>query len=163
MNNPNWAPSLKLGHKSSQSTSGDSTRRYNRIVQRNSRKRVREAEGNKRDDAEERDHIEQREDLEQDVENGKAEQTDMTSQDLMKLKDESQYTEQVHKEIENQIVKLKKEVDELVFQEEAFKNNNEKVLFYTGLSSWEVFDVLFKYIKPQIKEIFSFISFSAVD
>ena len=97
------------------------------------------------------------------MENGKAEQTDMTSQDLMKLKDESQYTEQVHKEIENEIVKLKKEVDELVFQEEAFKNNNEKVLFYTGLSSWEVFDVLFKYIKPQIKEIFSFISFSAVD
>ena len=74
----------------------------------------------------------------------------MTSQDLMKLKDESQYTEQVHKEMENEIEKLK-EVDELVFHEEAFKNN-EKVLFYTGLSSWEVFDVIFKHIKPQLKK-----------
>ena len=75
----------------------------------------------------------------------------MTSQDLMKLKDESQFTEQVHKEMENEIEKLKKEVDELVFQEGAFKNN-EKVLFYTGMSSWEVFDVLFKYVKLQIKK-----------
>ena len=57
MNNPDWAPSLNLGYKSSQSTSGDSTQRYNRIVQQNSRKRVREAEGNKRDDAEKRDHM----------------------------------------------------------------------------------------------------------
>ena len=43
-------------------------------------------------------------------------------------------------------------MDELVFQEEAFKNNNEKFLFYTGLSSWEVFDVLFQYVKPQLKK-----------
>ena len=64
----------------------------------------------------------------------------------MKLKDESQYTEQVHKEMENEIEKLK-EVDELVFQEKAFKNNNEKVLFYTGLPSWEVFDLNFKHVK----------------
>ena len=111
MNNPDWSPSLKLGYKSSQSTSGDSTQRYNRIVQRNSRKRVREAEGNKKDDAEERDHIEQREDVEQsiedagnkDVEDDKAVQTDMTTQHLMKLKDESQYTKQVHKEMENKL------------------------------------------------------------
>ena len=79
-------------------------------------------------------------------------QTDMTSQDIMQLKDEGQYTEQVHKEMENEIEKLKKEVDELVFQEEVFKNNNEKVLFYTSLSSWEVFDVLFQYVKPQLKK-----------
>ena len=97
VSNPDWAPSLKLGYKSSQSTSGDSMQRYNKIVERNSRrefeklKKIREG----------RDHIEQREDEEQsiedagnkDVEDGKAVQTDMTSQDLMKLKDESQHTQ----------------------------------------------------------------------
>ena len=70
----------------------------------------------------------------------------MTSQALMNLKNESLYTEQVHKEMKNVIEKLNKEVDELVFQEEAFININETVLFYTGLSSWEVFDVLFQYV-----------------
>ena len=95
--------------------------------------------------------IGQRDDVEQsiedagnkDVEGGKAVQTDMTSQDIMKLECESQYTEQVHKEMENEIGRLKKEVDELVFKEEAFRNNNDKVLFYTGLTSWELYDVLF--------------------
>ena len=166
VNNPDWAPSLKLGYKSSQSTSGDSTQRYTRIVQRNSRKRAREEdnkEGEKRDDVEqrdERDDAEQRDDVEQsiedagnkDVEGGKAVQTDMTSQDIMKLECESQYTEQVHKEMENEIGRLKKEVDELVFKEEAFRNNNDKVLFYTGVTSWELFDVLFQYVKPQLKK-----------
>ena len=163
MNNPDWAPSLKLGYKSSQSTSGDSTQRYTRIVHRKRAREEDNKEGEKRDDVEqrdERDDAEQRDDVEQsiedagnkDVEGGKAVQTDMTSQDIMKLECESQYTEQVHKEMENEIGRLKKEVDELVFKEEAFRNNNDKVLFYTGLTSWELFDVLFQYVKPQLKK-----------
>ncbi len=48
-----------------------------------------------------------------------------------------------------EIERLKKEVDELEFKEESFKNNDDKVLFYTGLAGWELFDVLFQYVMPQ--------------
>ena len=76
----------------------------------------------------------------------------MTSQDIVKLKDERQYTEQVCKVMENEIEKLRNEVDKLAIKEEAFKNNNEKNLFHTGLSNWELFVVLFQYVKPQLKK-----------
>ncbi len=79
-------------------------------------------------------------------------QTDITSQDIMKLECGSQYTEQVHKEMKKEIERLKNEVDELEFKEESFKNNDDKVLFYTGLAGWELFDVLFQYVKPQLKK-----------
>ena len=35
--------------------------------------------------------------------------------------------------------------------EESFKDNDEKVLFFTGLSTWELLHVLFQYVKPQLK------------
>ncbi len=64
VNNPDWAPSLKLGYKSSQPTRNeDSTQRYNRMFQRNSRKRARvekNYEGGKSDGVEQRDDAEQK-------------------------------------------------------------------------------------------------------
>ena len=64
VNNPDWAPSLKLGYKSSQPTRiEDSTQRYNRMFQRNSRKRARvekNYEGGKSDGVEQRDDAEQK-------------------------------------------------------------------------------------------------------
>lgn len=133
-------------------------------MERSSRKRAREEENNEMDDVVERNHVEQNvedagnkevENVEE-IEDGKAvqtdSQTDMTSQDIAELENESQYTEQVRKEMENEIGRLRKEVDELVFKEDTFKNNNEKVLFYTGLTSWDVLDVLFQYVKPKLKK-----------
>ena len=46
--------------------------------------------------------------------------------------------------VEKEVVKLKKEVDDVVFNEQAFKDNDEKILFYTGLTSWEVLNALFQ-------------------
>ena len=45
-----------------------------------------------------------------------------------------------------------KEVDDLVYNEASFKDNDEKVLFFTGLSTWELFHVSFQYVKPQLKQ-----------
>ena len=54
--------------------------------------------------------------------------------------------------LKKEVARLKKEVDDLVYNEDSFKDNDEKVLFFTGLSTWEVFHVLFQYIKPQLKQ-----------
>ena len=35
---------------------------------------------------------------------------------------------------------------------ETFKDNDEKVLFYSGLSTWELLDTLFVYVKPYLKQ-----------
>ena len=39
-----------------------------------------------------------------------------------------------------------------MYNEESFKDNDEKVLFFTGLSTWELLHVLFQYVKPQLKQ-----------
>ena len=54
--------------------------------------------------------------------------------------------------LKKEIARLKKEVDNLVYNEASFKDNNEKVLFFTGLSTWELFHVLFQHVKPQLKQ-----------
>ncbi len=118
VSNPDWSSSLKLGYKSFQSNS--STQRYGRIVKRSSRKRAREEENNETDDVVERNHVEHNvedagnKEVEnvKEIEDGKAVQTNMTSLDIAEMEDESQYMEQVRKEMENEIGRLKKEVDE---------------------------------------------------
>ncbi len=45
--------------------------------------------------------------------------------------------------MKKEVAKLKKEVNDFVYNEESFKNNDEKVLFFTGLSTWELLNVLF--------------------
>ena len=86
-------------------------------------------EAEKRDEVQQEYDAEQREDVEQkiedagnkDFEDGEAVvKTDVTSQDIMILEYDIQYTEQVHKEMENEIGRLKEEVDKLVFKEEPF-------------------------------------------
>ena len=198
MDNPDWAPSLKLGYSSCHSAS-HSMERYERIATRNSRKRSRvdddgtdgaddevdgsdvvddgdgdtaacmvdnEVEGDKEmsgdDDDDESDDL------------GKAVQTDLTSTYISKLEEnivlmdnknryiaaeaekarEEMVTESKEQEsfLKKEIARLKKEVDDLVYNEASFKDNDEKVLFYTGLSTWELFHVLFQYVKPQLKQ-----------
>ena len=50
------------------------------------------------------------------------------------------------------VKKLKKEVDDSLMDEANFKDNDEKVLYYTGLSSWELLEKLFNYIKCSLKQ-----------
>ncbi len=54
--------------------------------------------------------------------------------------------------LKKEVARLKKEVDNLVYNEKSFTENNEKVVFCTGLSTWELFHVLFQYIKPKLKQ-----------
>ncbi len=43
-------------------------------------------------------------------------------------------------------------MNDLVYNEESFKNNDEKVLFFTGLSTWELLNVIFQYVKHQLRQ-----------
>ncbi len=54
--------------------------------------------------------------------------------------------------LKKEVARSKKEVDNLVYNEKSFTENNEKVVFCTGLSTWELFHVLFQYIKPKLKQ-----------
>ncbi len=47
---------------------------------------------------------------------------------------------------------LKREIKDLSLNEDSFKGNNSKVLFYTGLSTWSLLEVLFEYVKPNLKQ-----------
>ena len=60
--------------------------------------------------------------------------------------------------MKKEVARLKKEVYDFVYNEDSFKDNDEKVLFFTGLSTWEVFHVLFQYIKPSILYLLRFSS-----
>ncbi len=101
-------------------------------------------------------------------------QTDLTSTCISKLEENivsldsknksiSTEAEKAHekmvrenKERENflkkEVARLKKEVDNLVYIEERFKDNDEKIVFFTGLSTWELFHVLFQLIKLKLKQ-----------
>ena len=47
-------------------------------------------------------------------------------------------TEEEHKKLINIVEKLKQELEYSWPNEENFKDNNEKVLYYTVLSTWEL-------------------------
>ena len=49
------------------------------------------------------------------------------------------------------IEKLVQKVKESLFDEAYFENDNKKVLYYTGLSTWKLFQKLFLYVKPHLK------------
>ena len=61
------------------------------------------------------------------------------------LKDSNEQLIQTAKE-------LKQEVDDSLMDEASFKDQDEKVLYYTGLSSWELLEKLFSYIKFSLKQ-----------
>ena len=74
-------------------------------------------------------------------------QTEET-EDHRQLKEEMEELkkENDHLKLTNHHLTLK--VEEQSFTEDNFRNNDKKVLYYTGLCKWELFVALFEYIKP---------------
>ncbi len=50
------------------------------------------------------------------------------------------------------IVELEHKVDDLLLDEKYFTDNDDKVLYYTGLSKWSLVKVLFDYVGPFLKK-----------
>ena len=55
-------------------------------------------------------------------------------------------------DLEMIIDKLEQKVNDLSLNERAFRDNNEKVLYYTGLSNWNLLKVLFDYVEAHLKK-----------
>ena len=70
-------------------------------------------------------------------------QTDLGTQDIQQLQSDLDDMKEENAQLHSVIKDLKHQVMELTFDEAALKENNEKVLFLTGLSCWELLHTLF--------------------
>ena len=155
-NNPDWAPSLNLGYEGMDSIEAKSGR-YERAVKRSTKRAFDELEP-------ETDHEKQKADDEiADEGNSVSTQTDLSMKDLdedkAKKKDdishlqtELEVTREENKKLYLTAKKLKQEVEDYSLIEASFKDDDEKVLYYTGLSTWELLQKLFIYVKPYLKQ-----------
>ena len=69
----------------------------------------------------------------------------------VRMKVKGEYKEEIDS-LQSKIKELKDEVSQLTLNEESFRDDNQKVLHYTGLSNWELLNVLFQYVKHDLKK-----------
>ena len=97
------------------------------------------------------------------IDAGISTQTDLTMNDMAEdrakmqdeidhLKTELEVTREENKKLYETANALKKEGEEYLLNENFLKDKNEKVLFYTGLSTWELFQKLYLYVEPYLKQ-----------
>lgn len=149
-NNPDWAPSLNLGYDSVNiETTEAKFGRYERVVER-SRKRV-------------IGELESRVDTETpqasnetavNVGNSVSTQTDLSMKhldedrakrqdDIGHLQTQLEVAREENKKLYQSAKKLKQEMEDYMLNEASFKDDDEKVVYYTGLSTWELLQKLF--------------------
>ena len=74
-----------------------------------------------------------------------------TPQDVKELQSQLDQTKRENDALKGVIEKLEQKVKDSSFDEAYFENNDKKVLYYTGLSTWELFHKIFLYVKPHLK------------
>ena len=159
-NNPDWAPSLNLGYDSEPSMDRIEARsgRYERAVERSRKRAIDDLEPEVDPEIPEADN-------ETTVERGNSvcTQTDLSMKDLeedrAKIQDDVSHlqaqldlTREENKKLYQTAKKLKQEVEDSLLNEASFSDDDEKVLYYTGLSTWELLQKLFIYVKPYLKQ-----------
>ena len=53
--------------------------------------------------------------------------------------------------LKSEVKRLRVENEELNLNEEAFKDKDEKVTYFTGLPSWQMLYTIFQFVKPFLK------------
>ena len=156
--NPDWAPTLNLGYDPvGDHTVQASTERYERAIKR--RKVICDEDDVEVDDYE-GPLMTDDEYGNDDDESGTALQTELTfglGLDITTPQELQTYQETI-KELQSQLDKVMKEntdlqkgmVIEHIMRESDLVDNDKKVLYYTGLNSWELLSTLFKYVKPRL-------------
>ena len=74
-----------------------------------------------------------------------------TPQDVKELQSQLDQTKRENDVLKGVIEKLEQKVKDSSFDEAYFENGDKKVLYYTGLSTWELFHKIFLYVKPHLK------------
>ena len=149
--NPDWVPTLHMGYSVGECSSTRSVERYSRSAERARKRSLPQVGDDPSSDAEDAvpgvgiqteiscysvnlsDALEERK------------QIPRLNDEIKQLKEENAVLSQGNKH-------LKEEFGTLLLTEESFGKEDEKVLYYTGLSSWELFSKLYAYVKPYLKQ-----------
>ena len=134
--NPDWAPTLNLGHAKVAET--DLTR-HQRLVDRKERDRTRTAAASllELQDCEDRDA-----DCDDD---GISTQTELTGNTVQAMQEEIQ-------RLLSENIALKEKLSRVNYDENFFKVSNENVRYYTGLPDFATLQVLFAYIEENLDD-----------
>jgi len=158
-NNPDWAPSLNLGYESESMDSVEAkSGRYERAAERSRKRAINKLQPEVDPETLEADDETTNEG------NSVRTQTDLSMkeldedkaklmQDVSQLKTQLELTKEENMGLRQAAKKLKEEVEDYSLSEASFKDDDEKVLYYsTGLSIWELLQKLFTYVKPYLKQ-----------
>ena len=162
--NPDWAPSLHLGHDAELTTDGidAASSRYTRMLHR-SRKRTFSKVAQDDDDD---DPV-----VEEPEADGECDRYSISTQTYLSMEDihaadecarQQDEIDQLRSSLEATKEEcrmltltsaiLQQEIKATLIVADYFKDNNEKVLYYTGLNTWELLDNLFRYVEPFLKQ-----------
>ncbi len=162
IDNPDWAPSVKLGYKGTNKRTSESTsERYERAVKRRRLRVDTSVESGVAETDKQNYEIGSTLGVEAAVEplnfSSIAIETDITFGLVEKSFDDMIKLQKENEELKKENIALKKTVSELQsallecsMKEESFKDNDKKVVFYTGLSTWSLLMTLFMYVKPYL-------------
>ena len=72
--------------------------------------------------------------------------------EISDLQTQLEVTKEENKKLHQTTKKIEQQLQEYKLNEASFENDNNKVLYYTGLTTWELLQKLFIYIKPHLKQ-----------
>ena len=166
-NNVDWAPSLNLGHETSLNVS-DTEARYERAMRRNTVKKQEDQECNSETMVEERT-TDLEPQPEQDINDNEIQQTlkklqqecAQLNQDNIALRNEKAKMQtklqQECAQLNQDNIALRTEKEEMrpkdivvraELKEDFFKNDDEKVRYYTGLTNWKLLLIIYQFVQP---------------
>lgn len=144
--NPDWAPTLNLGHgKVKQSASTSDSNRHKRSLVRREKKKSMDAATTILQPQHASEEVNDDDAMSTDSDSGTATQTDLNSETVSAMQAELQRLI-----TENRTLKDKLNQEQNRFDENFFKNDQEKVKYYTGLPDFLTLNVLYAFVEPYI-------------
>ncbi|WAR11745.1 hypothetical protein MAR_025925 [Mya arenaria] len=141
--NPDWAPTVKMGHIRTFMSPSPSKSRYNRSLNRSVRKQHTAAAMSLLELRCSTPELES-EDVDVGVmESGTSTQTDIDKNLLTAIESELQVLQKENRE-------MKAMLEEKKLDESFFRNDSAKVKYYTGLPDFTVLQALYHYVEPDI-------------
>ena len=135
--NPDWVPTRKLGYDTPRTFGSPDMRRHERMQNRRA-KRTKLDMSEKESSSVDQGEIHCNEEL------GTGCQTDLSQRDIDALQQELEETKAHLSETERACQRLS-------LNESAFEGDDRKVLFHTGLQTWELLKILLQYIQPDLR------------
>ncbi|XP_046860953.1 uncharacterized protein LOC124454191 [Xenia sp. Carnegie-2017] len=147
--NPDWAPSQNLGHTYVEKVDVD---RYARISERNEKRKRSESietvlsavtQSTLTTHLVDEEHGATSASLSESESNNKYSQTELSLDKITAMKIEINRLTQENLELKNKI-------SDMTIDEKSFLNDDEKVLFYTGLPSWKILSATLELVRPYL-------------